>query len=155
MSQYSKIEESQDIAKLRNAVVPLVGHRVREARLSQTGSLRVDFDPGVSTRGCRLGIYSVAWRLDSRESIVAASQDSPDFLSSSIATLGGQRLVAAEVLSPSLDTTFRFTDVELRVFPAFSVVDNEDSIYWNLHLPSGYLLCAGPGSSWSVRRAVR
>ncbi|WP_157597359.1 hypothetical protein [Streptacidiphilus rugosus] len=150
-----KVEESRDVTALQRALDPLVGREVSGVRLSEAGSLRVDFTDGASTRPCWLGVYSIAWRLDGRQAVLAASQDAPEGLLADVQVLRGKRLTSVDVRPLSMDTTFRLADVDLRIFPAFSGSDDEDSVYWSLRLPTGFMFCAGPGAAWSVRRALR
>ncbi|MFF3596489.1 hypothetical protein [Kitasatospora indigofera] len=154
MTRYAKVHDSEDVAELRRQIEPLVGSPVSRVLLSEGGSLGVHFDTVGSALGCRLWIYTVAWRVDGRDAVLAASQDPSEGLEEALGALEGQRLVGVDIKSLSLDTTFTFTEHTLRVFPVFFRSDDEDALYWTLRLPTRHLLGAGPGASWSVRRPL-
>ena len=138
------MHETGRAQQLASLVRPLHGLTVTKATVSPQGTLRLEL------HGHRVRIYTIGWRVDTGERIVAGSADPVDVLSRTVTVLEGQRLNATLIESPSLDTTWEFETATVRVFPVYYGGDG-DAVYWTAEVPDVGMVVAGPGLSWRVQ----
>ena len=98
----------------------------------------------------RLRVLTHAWRLESRERVLAAGLDPGRLLRPVLETLVGRSVSALEIARPGLDTTLVFGDVRLRLFPVSSVPLPEGYPAWTLRTSHGVTLIIGPGGNWGM-----
>jgi hypothetical protein len=100
----------------------------------------------------RLRVHTHAWRLESREQVLAASGDPPVALASAFGALSGRAVSGLRIHSPGLDTTVWFGDVRLRIFPVSTRPLPEGFPAWALRTALGVSLVVGPGGNWGMSR---
>lgn len=95
-----------------------------------------------------LWIYFAAWRLDSKDEILAGSEDEADVMAPALAGLTGLEIHDISATAPSLSLEIDFGDRMFRAFP----INSTDDEQWMLYLPSGKVLVVGPGANWAFSR---
>lgn len=138
-----------DLRRLAGVLDALRGATVRGARLRDADSLVFDLVTPLAATTVR--VYSVAWRIETDATILVGVDDEPENLPHAVQVLDGRTLVRVSVTPPSLDTTFDFSDLRLRVFPVTSQLDPDNWQQWSLRFAGGRL-DVGPGSSWRLSR---
>lgn len=98
----------------------------------------------------RLRVLTHAWRLESRERVLAGGLDPAELLGPALEGLVGRTVSGMEIARPGLDTTLVFGDVRLRLFPVSSVPLPEGYPAWTLRTAQGVTLVAGPGGEWGM-----
>ncbi|GAA4908733.1 hypothetical protein LX16_3001 [Stackebrandtia albiflava] len=143
-----------DSPEPNEALAPLVGRAPWRVRLGHGSFVTFDFGARVTSEGHVRGEWHLwtcvsAWRLDSTVGIVAGSEDGREDMAQALATLEGTVLESAEVVNNGMDLNLYFPGAVFRVFP----VTGREYEHWMLYEPSGWVLVAGPGSSWHRERA--
>ncbi|MDH6462821.1 hypothetical protein M2302_003002 [Micromonospora sp. A200] len=105
---------------------------------------------GTPGRLSMVRVFSVAWRVETGQEILVGADDEPADLPGMVKVLNGCALVDVSVSWPSLDTTFDFGDLRLRIFPVTSRVDRRYWQQWSVRLADGRILDVGPGQSWQL-----
>ncbi len=150
------MNDHDSIDSLRQAAGALVGQRVWGPKLGigsfltlVFGARRTEAEPsGIDHGEFHLWVYCAAWRVDSRGTMVVASEDDREAIKSRIPQLDG-RTVEGVMISDSLEFIVQFDGyLRLSVFPIFT----EGFEHWILFLPSGDAYAAGPGSTWTLER---
>lgn len=98
----------------------------------------------------RLRVITYAWRLESRERVLAGGLDPGKLLGPVLEDLVGRTVSAMEIARPGLDATLVFGDVRLRVFLVSSLPLPDGRPAWTLRTASGVTLIAGPGGDWGM-----
>jgi hypothetical protein len=98
----------------------------------------------------RLRVLTHAWRLESRERVLAGGLDPRELLGPVLEELVGRTVSAMGITRPGLDTTLVFGDVQLRLFPVSSLPLPEGYPAWTLRIAQGVTLIAGPGGTWGM-----
>lgn len=94
-------------------------------------------------------VYCSAWRLETKDAVLASSEDDRDRLATGVLALDGKLLTRLEIAEPSLAATFTFSDdTVLEVFPIFT----DGYEHWMIYLPDGDVITAGPGSALTIGR---
>ena len=159
-------EAGDRIARLRKLAGVMLGTGVRDVELRPSGGphpvgwpdLFLIRLPGGRPRipeldgELRLRVLTGAWRLESRERVLAAPSDPPDALASAFGVLAGQAVSGLRIDSPGLDTTIWFGDVRLRVFPVSTRPLPDGVPAWTLRTALGVRLVVGPGGNWGISR---
>ena len=137
-----------DIEQLSAVLDELHGGTVHRTRIVRDSVLAflVEVAP---ERVWSVRVFSIAWRIESGERIVVGSDDEGVVMRARVRILDRARSAGVTVRAPSMDTSFDFGDLRLRVFPITSVVDRRPWQHWSARLPDGDHLDVGPGSSWS------
>ena len=147
-----------DLSEMRGALQQLVGRAAWGVRLGEGSFVTIEFgsETGVPLRGGRqhgefhLWIYCTAWRLETKDGMIAGSEDARADMEAAIARLNGLALTAVDAEWPSLSLSLVFTDgLVLRTFSVFS----KDCEHWHLYSPGGRVYTAGPGSQASLELA--
>ncbi len=148
------MSDKASLDPLRRAAETLVGQTAWGPKLGIGSFLTVEFgarraatEPsGVDHGEFHLWAYCAAWRLDSGDAMVVASEDERDTIKARVPQLDG-RAVEGAVVSDTLEFVVSFDGgLRLSVFPIFS----EGFEHWILFLPTGDVYTAGPGSTWTV-----
>lgn len=151
--------------ELEAIVRPLLGVPGWDAKIGYGSFLTIEFgDPVEIGRGrdgaplisgrWHLWIYGSAWRVETSEAVLGASEDSRDRMDAAATSLNGRSIVAVEVSPPSLETTFRFDgDHLLRVFPIYTGLTDDALEHWMLFTPDHMVLNVGPASTWNYHRS--
>jgi hypothetical protein len=147
-SREKRLELAVDIEQLSAVLDELRGGTVYRARIVQDTVLAFLVEVA-RDRVWSIRVFSVAWRIESGERIVVGNDDSDVVLRARVRILDRNRLVNVTVRAQSMDTSFDFGDLQLRVFPVTSVVDRRHWQQWSARLPDGDYLYVGPGSSWT------
>jgi hypothetical protein len=155
-------ETGDRIARLRKLAGVMLGTGMRDVELHSSGGpvgwpdLFLVRLPGRRPHipeldgELRLRVLTHAWRLESRERVLAASSDPPDTLASAFGVLAGQVVSGLRIDSPGLDTTIWFGDVRLRVFPVSTRPLPDGVPAWTLRTALGVRLVVGPGGDWGM-----
>jgi len=147
-----------DLSEIEGKISSLLGKQAWGAQLGVGSFITIEFGDsqppssmGEPPHGAwHLWVYCCAWRLETQEEVVAASEDPRPKLEVAVQRLNDRTLRAVEVQRPALETTFIFEDgLILRLFPIFS----EDFEHWMLYDPTGNVLTVGPGTEWSYEAA--
>lgn len=133
-----------EIAILESIMSPIVGCVVDEARLSELGGSLVS----ISVGGGLIWLQMCSWRIESASEFLVACEDDRDHIRAAVPELDGRTLTSVHV-SRFLDLTFQFAGLRLIVFTATAVPTDVES--WSVQLPSGEVLFALAGASWSLR----
>lgn len=146
-----------DLGEIQTLIQPLLGERVRAARLGRWNSVTFDLGGSLggdgpsqpSQAGWRLRLTaSCSWRLEHGPEFIAGDCDRPATCSRALERTFGLALRSVALTLPALETKFVFDDeLALYVFPLRS----EHHGPWKLHAPDGGVLTIGPGSSWRWR----
>jgi hypothetical protein len=72
---------------------------------------------GAEAPPVRLLLTTIAWRIDAQDRILAGSSDPVEDVRRALRALLGKTVFAVQVAAPSMDTTFDFAGLQLRVFP--------------------------------------
>ncbi|MGL4338898.1 MAG: hypothetical protein ACRCSP_00530 [Rhodoglobus sp.] len=140
-----------DIAQARQMAEAAVGRRTWGTALGvgsfltiELGSVVAATSPGGKAHGeYQLWVYCSAWRIQSKDAVLASSEDPRDFLKKAVVALDGQLLSAVSIDYPSLSTVFEFEGgLTLATFSIFS----KDYEHWMLYCPDKLVLTAGPAS---------
>jgi hypothetical protein len=157
---------ARDVEEISEIVRPLLGISSWSAHVGHGSFLTIEFGAAQETTHRRDGttithgewhlwIYLSAWRVETLDAVLGASEDSRDRMTAAAAALNGRPLVGVDVSHPSLQTTFRFEgDHVLRVFPIYTSGER-DVRHWMLYAPGDMILNVGPGSRWSYHRSDR
>jgi hypothetical protein len=147
-----------DLREIENKASLLLGQKAWGAELGvgsfvtiEFGSRRPATEASERPHGeWHLWVYCCAWRLETEDEVVAASEDPRQKLQAAVQRLNNRVLQAVKVERPALETTFTFDDeLTLRLFPIFS----KDFEHWMLYDPNGFVLTVGPGTEWSYEAA--
>lgn len=147
-----------DLREIENKVSSLLGQKAWGTELGvgsfvtiEFGSERAAAEAGERPHGeWHLWVYCCAWRLETEDEVVAASEDPREKLQTAVQRLNDHVLQAVKVERPALETTFTFEGgLTLRLFPIFS----ENFEHWMLYDPNGFVLTVGPGTEWSYEAA--
>jgi hypothetical protein len=99
-----------------------------------------------------LWVYDCAWRLETQEKVLAASEDEPTVIENALHLLNGLAIENIALVLPSLESSLSFEQgYALRLFP----VNSSDVEHWMLFTPEGKVLVIGPGMDWSYQDADR
>jgi hypothetical protein len=97
-------------------------------------------------------VQDCAWRLQTDDDILAASEDSRSQFIPAVKVMEHQPVQGIDVTLPSLDTTIRFENgLRLRLFPRTTSGRFHES--WLFFTPGHMALAIGPGSYWDYRRS--
>jgi len=162
-------DAGERVARLRKRAGATLGTSVRDVEFRSSGGLHPvgrpdlflvrppDARPHIPELDgeLRLRVLTHAWRLESRERVLAASSDSPDTLARAFGILTGRAVSGLRIDAPGLDTTIWFGDVRLRVFPVSSRPLPDGVPAWTLRTSLGVSLVVGPGGNWGMSRPRR
>ncbi len=146
-----------DLDVVSELVMPLVGKQAWNVRLGIGNSLTMNFgrqlEPnkfGQSFGEWHLWLEGCEWRIDQRDRILIAGEDSREQLRATVQELEGRTLLAVSLYSPAIDATFEFEGgLSLRLF----AVNTTELESWNLFTPEHKVLVVGPGSKWYYARS--
>ncbi|MEV0611640.1 hypothetical protein AB0I61_35415 [Polymorphospora rubra] len=143
-----------DIERLNAILDALRGGSVSRARVVQDDilSFRLWSAPD---RLWDVRVFSVAWRIQSGARIIIGSDDDASTMRARVGILNGAILAGISVRPENMDSSFDFGDLQLRVFPVTSVVEERFWQQWSVRFPEGECIDIGPGSSWSCRGDAR
>lgn len=143
-----------DLVEIQARIGPLLGEKVRGARLGRWNSVTFELGglpdgDGLSEQphaGWRLRLTaSCSWRLEQGPEFIAGDCDRPAMCRRALERMLGRALRSVVLTPPALETEFVFDDeMVLYVFPLRS----EHFGPWALYAPHGKVLTIGPGSSW-------
>lgn len=110
----------------------LLPHVVTNLDLSTSGRLSVSIATQDSQREVgRLVVSNCAWRVQSADDILVASGDTTDSAQPRLHQLLGRSVQYCRMRPATLDATFGFGELELRVFPFYTGPD-PGYRYWTL-----------------------
>jgi hypothetical protein len=145
-----------DIALIHEKIKPLVGQKPWEVKLGWGSFITFEFgeklpDEGGHIHGeWHLWVRHCAWRIETEDMVLAASQDNRDNLAVAVKVMKNASVLSIEVLAPALETIIQFEDsLYLRLFPMHT--EKFDS--WQLFTPDRNVLTICPGSQWSYQSA--
>ncbi|WP_345456029.1 hypothetical protein [Actinoallomurus oryzae] len=147
-----------DSERIQAIAQPLLGSPAWGVALGIGSFLTLEFGDAVppatpegTTHGeWHLWVAMAAWRLESDTDVIVASEYPRLFIRRAIQVLNGLRLVGVSVQAPSLETTFLFEDLRLRLFPMYAAADAGFGD-WLLWTPSGRVLTVGEGPVWTFQ----
>lgn len=143
-----------DFAAATRQLDSLCGQAVWGTALGWGSFLSLNFGPpldddpdfGVS----RLWIEQAAWRWETADRILAASEDPRDVLARSVTGMNSLVLTAVRVEFPSMSARFDFDNgSRLRTF-TIHTRPGQDMEHWMMFLPDSRVFVAGPGGEWSL-----
>lgn len=161
------MDEAEDrVARLRKLAGVMLGTGVRGVEIRSSGGLHPVGWPDLFLARLpggrphphgpdgelRLRVLTHAWRLESREQVLAASSDPTAILANKVGVLAGRAVSGLRIDSPGLDTAIWFDDVRLRVFPVSSRPLPDGIPAWALRTALGVSLVVGPGGNWGMSR---
>ena len=145
-----------DIALIHEKVKPLLGQKPWRVKLGWGSFITFDFGEKITQEGghvfgeWHLWVLHCAWRIETEDLVLAASQDNRDNLAIAVKVMGDASVLSIEILAPALETIIQFENgVCLRLFPMHT--EKYDS--WQLFTPERKVLTIGPGSQWSYQSA--
>ena len=146
-----------DLDTVSGLVVSLVGKRVWNVRVGIGNFVTMEFGRqltpnkfGRSYGEWHLWLCGCEWRIDQRDQILIAGEDSQEQLRVAVQELEGRTLLAVSLYSPAIDATFEFEGgLSLRLF----AVNTTELESWNLFTPEHKVLVVGPGSKWYYARS--
>lgn len=139
-----------DPRQLAGILGALRGTTVRGARVRDGDSLLFKLR-SPSGQVAAIRVFSIAWRVETAEQVLVGADDDPAELPQMVHVLNGATVTDVSVTWPSLDTTFAFGDLRLRIFPVTSRVDPRCWQQWSARMTDGRVLDVGPGRSWALR----
>jgi hypothetical protein len=158
---------AHDVDEIHRIIAPWMGMASWNAWLGHGSFLVLDFGAKLENGTYRDGtpvirgewllwIYCSAWRIETAAEVLGASEDQRDRMSEAVKALEGRAVEEVEIMTPSLETVFRFAGgYKLRSFPIHSGADPEDFDHWMLFTPGGMVLAVGPGSTWSYKSSSK
>ncbi|KAA2252452.1 hypothetical protein F0L68_36035 [Solihabitans fulvus] len=105
-----------------------------------------------------------AWRIESDNEVLLASEDPRELISRQISVLNSITVSRISPISPGGEVSFDFGEIRLHLFPLYSgnFYDStergevsDDYEHWNLLMPSGRTVVGGPGALVSVKEESR
>ncbi|MFD3706637.1 hypothetical protein ACFWUP_26165 [Nocardia sp. NPDC058658] len=135
-------------------VIPFLGGEIGEPRLLDSGMLRLQlFRRGEVTHyGPVLSVGTRSWRIDGDSGPLVAGGDAPWFIRDTVPILDGCEFRAFEARRPSWDTTFRFGEYALRIFPTAVRGPDGDLPSWSFTLGGRRALRVGVRGGWGVEQ---
>lgn len=142
----------------------LINRKVTRAKLSFGSFFRLDFGKDIeisvpTSKGVKkhirgeweISVYMAFWEFEKHGKIVLHSESERENIEAFFKTLGSKVLLNFEITSDQFDLTLQFEDdIDLYLIANNEEDDNEQ---WNLFIPDGRVLIAGPDSKITCRLA--
>jgi hypothetical protein len=149
---------NKSIDLIQKIITPLYGLKPWSVELGYGSMFTIDFGKKMEVKSGKysfergewhIWVYRSPWRIETRQQVLAGSEDSREFLKGALKVLEGRSLEKVEFKLPSLETTFIFEgDHFLIVFPNQFLNDEVSmSEYWRLFTPDRMVLNIGPQKS--------
>jgi hypothetical protein len=148
---------SVDIHVIEEKLKPLLGKKAWGVALGVGSFITLEFGRPLAPYATKQGrevihgewhlwVYDCAWRLETADGVLVASEDDRNEIEEAIKSLEGAALKLVELFPPALDTLLKFDNgLTLRLFPIYS----NDADHWMLFTPEKKVLTIGPGTDWS------
>lgn len=96
-----------------------------------------------------LWLYLCAWRIDTENMTLAASEDSMERIDAALAQIQGKAIQSISITNFALDAVFEFEGgIFVRSFSIYTD-ESKDRIHWRLRTSENMVFLAGPGKTWS------
>jgi hypothetical protein len=138
--------------RIEEIVRPVFGRPAWHVRLGYGSFITMNFGEPTAENpehgDWYLWVAMAAWRLESDTEVIVASEYPRRFIRWGIRILEGRCLDGVTVRTPSLETTLRFGDLRLCLFPVYPE-EPKGMGDWMLWTPGDLVLTVGEGSRWS------